>query len=256
MKYSLKFLLQNERLTTKNKVLLSIFVSFVHVFCYLNLEEQNTKLKIITYYSIMLVENVLLMTLWTLGTAAAAGPTASPANLASGEDLQWYPYSRDRIYVAVFTSFFIGLLFMIIYYKFFHVRKLSATLSYSPTDVLDNKVKQANNNSSAAREVAAAARAAGGHLGRGQDPAVTVFNCALNPALRKKKKLPSRSVPPPGSGGGGGGGSDTSFGAVPFWKEPLPGEVRTEGDGFSYSRTTSVDDIRQKLQVGTKILIK
>ena len=49
--------------------------------------------------------------------------------------------------------------------------------------------------------------------------------------------MPSRSVPPAPA-------------AVPFWKEPLqvPVEERTAGDGFSYSRTTSVDDIRQKLQ--------
>merc|ERR1712079_981672 len=60
-------------------------------------------------------------------------------------------------------------------------------------------------------------------------------NCALNPAMRKKKKLPTRPVPSPESN-------------IPFWKEPLPVEERTAGDGLSYSRTTSVDDIRQKLQ--------
>ena len=216
---------QNERLTVKNKVLLSICVSFVNVFCYLNLEEQNTKLKITTYYLIMLVENVLLITLWTLGTT---------------EDM-WQPYIRNRIYIAVFASFFVGIIFMIIYYRFFHVRKLSATLSYSPTDSNQSKVKQSN----AKESLRSHNQRSSGSL---HDPAVTVFNCALNPALRKKKKMPSRSVPPPGGvveGGSSGGGMMN----VPFWKEPLPGEVRTEGDGLSYSRTTSVDDIRQKLQV-------
>ena len=171
----------------------------------------------------MLVENVLLITLWTLGTA---------------ED-QWIPYNRDRIYIAVFASFAVGILFMIIYYKFFHVRKLSATLSYSPSDSTQNKVKQSKSLRSS------------GPLGSRQDPAVTVFNCALNPALRKKKKMATRSVPLPGVDPG------SNMVNTPFWKEPLPDagpgpgphEVRTQGDGFSYSRTTSVDDIRQKLQV-------
>ena len=203
-------------------------MSFVNVFCYLNLEEQNTKLKITTYYLIMLVENVLLITLWTLGTA---------------EDMMWQPYIRNRIYIAVFASFFVGIIFMIIYYRFFHVRKLSATLSYSPTDSNQSKIKQSNAKESLRSH---GQRSSSLH----HDPAVTVFNCALNPALRKKKKMPSRSVPPPGGCvEGGGGGSNGGLMSVPFWKEPLPGEGRTEGDGLSYSRTTSVDDIRQKLQV-------
>ena len=58
---------QSERLTSANKVVLSFFVSYIHIFCYLNLEEQNTKLKIVTFYTIMLVENILLVALWTLG---------------------------------------------------------------------------------------------------------------------------------------------------------------------------------------------
>ena len=39
-------LVQAERLSQSKKVMLSICVSFIHIFCYLNLEEKNTKLKI------------------------------------------------------------------------------------------------------------------------------------------------------------------------------------------------------------------
>ena len=183
------------------KVLLSVCVSYIHIFCYLNLEEQNTKLKIFTFYTIMLVENILLIALWTLGD----------------RETLLYGWNRTQVFVAVFLSFFLGLFFMVIYYKFFHVRKLSGTLSYSPNEESKPRKQQSPSQCS-------------------EDPAVTVFNCALNPAMRKKKKLPSRSVPPPPPA------------ATPFWKEPLPREERTAGDGLSYSRTTSVDDIRQKLQ--------
>merc|ERR550525_64439 len=112
---------------------------------------------------------------------------------------------------------------MVIYYKYFHVRKISAALHVEEPGGEKLREKPRNNVSSSSTD----------------DPAVTVFNCALNPALRKKKKMPSRSVPPLPT---------SSPNATPFWKEPLPTEERTAGDGLSYSRTTSVDDIRLKLQ--------
>ena len=91
---------QSERLTPMNKLVLSFFVSYIHIFCYLNLEEQNTKLKILTFYTIMLVENVLLIALWTLGDTDTV-----------------YGWDRTRVFIAVFVSFFIGLFFMVIYYR-------------------------------------------------------------------------------------------------------------------------------------------
>eukprot|EP00090_Calanus_glacialis_P038767 TRINITY_DN67574_c0_g1_i1.p1 TRINITY_DN67574_c0_g1~~TRINITY_DN67574_c0_g1_i1.p1 ORF type:complete len:674 (-),score=96.41 TRINITY_DN67574_c0_g1_i1:90-2111(-) len=198
-----------ERLTRLQKIGLSVFVSYIHIFCYVNLEEQSTKLKIVTFYSIMLVENILLIALWTLGEQFTNGMAG---------------WDRNKIFIAVFSSFFLGLFFMLIYYRYFHVRKLAAALNYNPEAVEKPRKPQSPSYSSS------------------DDPAVTVFNCALNPALRKKKKMPSRSVPfpPPGE--------NSHPSTVPFWKEPLPVEERTAGDGLSYSRTTSVDDIRQKLQ--------
>ena len=101
-----------------------------------------------------------------------------------------------------------------IYYKFFHVRKMAAALEYSCEQEAEEKARKSNKQ---------------GHntsYSSGDDPAVTVFNCALNPAMRKKKKLPTRPVPSPESN-------------IPFWKEPLPSEERTAGDGLSYSRSRS-----------------
>jgi len=230
--------LKSERLTPSYKVFLSVFVSYIHIFCYLNLEEQNTKLKIITFYTIMLVENILLIALWTLGLQET-----QPG---------WEGTNRHRIYIAVFASFFIGIFFMIVYYKFFHVRKLSATLSYSPNDGDTMKTRKLHEH-----QPPHSHHASNSSAHHGPTPAVTVFNCALNPALRKKKKLASRSVPPPPpppvpstpSATAAPVPSGNTMASTPFWKEPLPlPEERTAGDGLSYSRTTSVDDIRQKLQ--------
>ena len=196
-RYAAFYKTKTERLSRLQEVGLSVFVSYIHIFCYVNLEEQSTKLKIVTFYCIMLVENILLIALWTLGEQYTNG--------LSG----WH---RDRIFIAVFSSFFLGLLFMVIYYKFFHVRKMAAALEYSEQEAQEKarKSQQSHNTS----------------YSSGEDPAVTVFNCALNPAMRKKKKLPTRPVPSPGA--------ET---AIPFWKEPLPNEERTAGDGLSYSRS-------------------
>ena len=59
-----------------------------------------------------------------------------------------------------------------------------------------------------------------------------VFNCVLNPAMRKKKKIPS-VLPPPPPGGVAPVPNAGGKSATPFWKEPLP---------------LKQDSIRQKLQ--------
>ncbi len=170
-----------------------------------------------------------------------------------------YNWRLSDVLIGVFAAFFIGLLFMVLYYRFFHVRKLSTHLSYSPNE--DDVATKKKTTRELHRSATYSSNSGDSHR-----PAVTVFNCALNPALRKKKKLPLRSVPPP---------PPPAAAMTPFWKAPLPlddpnedsgegedehhrrtggggggapQEERTAGDGLSYSRTTSVDDIRQKLQ--------
>ena len=105
---------KTEKLSRLQEVGLSIFVSYIHIFCYVNLEEQSTKVKIITFYSIMLVENILLLALWTLGERVTTSVVG---------------WDRDKIFIAVSASFVLGLVFMVIYYKYFHVRKIAAALS-------------------------------------------------------------------------------------------------------------------------------
>jgi len=199
----------------------------------------------------MLIENILLVILWSLGLETTP-----------------YNWRLSNVLVGVFAAFFIGLLFMVLYYRFFHVRKLSTHLSYSPNEEDGGAAAKKKTTRELHRSATYSSTSGDNH------PAVTVFNCALNPALRKKKKLPSRSVPPPPP-------AAAAAAMTPFWKAPLPmdenedsgegeedvrrsgggvlqeerrsgggvpQEERTAGDGLSYSRTTSVDDIRQKLQ--------
>ena len=203
---------KTEKLSRLQEVGLSIFVSYIHIFCYVNLEEQSTKVKIITFYSIMLVENILLMALWTLGERVTTSVVG---------------WDRDKIFIAVSASFVLGLVFMVIYYKYFHVRKIAAALS------ADTEPGREEKSGAGGRRLTSAAANLSSDTDNGEggeallwthiylkyllcialDPAVTVFNCALNPALRKKKKMPSRGVPPL---------PPASPASTPFWKEPLP----------------------------------
>ena len=108
-------MIQSERLTTANKLFLSFFVSYIHIFCYLNLEEQNTKLKILTFYTIMLVENILLIALWTLG-----------------EQYNVYGWDRTRVFIAVFSSFFLGLAATVILISL-ESEDITITITLKPT---------------------------------------------------------------------------------------------------------------------------
>ena len=80
---------QEEKLSTIQKIGLSVFMSYIHVFCYVNLEEKSTKCKIFTFYVIMLVENILLVALWTFQSEIDR-------------------MDKLRIVVGVFSSFFLG----------------------------------------------------------------------------------------------------------------------------------------------------
>ena len=68
----------------------------------------------------------------------------------------------------------------------------------------------------------------------------TVFNCALNPAMKKRKKIP-RVIPPPPTD------------LKPFWKEPLPMSQDDDKDGAQIDQSNrqnlvSPDIIRMKLE--------
>ena len=85
-----------------------------------------------------------------------------------------------------------------------------------------------------------------------------VFNCVLNPAMRKKKKIPSVPPPPPLDGSTNTTGQvnngqaisgfitsgTTGKSATPFWKEPLP----VLSTVVNLPSPTETDSIRQKLQ--------
>ena len=84
-------------------------MSYVYIFCYINVEDTNTKPRIAIFYAVTFAENILLVVLWTISVKAS---------------LDFEKSERQNVIVAVVAMFLCGIAFMLLYYKLFHVSKL------------------------------------------------------------------------------------------------------------------------------------
>lgn len=209
-----KNVFHGERISRPRKAYLSALIAFVYVFAYVNLQELNHRQKMITFYCVMCVENWLLMVAWWW-----SGRATRPATVAA----------------AAAASFGAGLVFMLIYYRYFHVRRLGYMLGEHQQGT------NSTNNSSQNKD---------GKQSSPVDHASIpgVFNCRFsNPvvgaATGRKKKKPTTFVPPPAP----------PAPAAPqpaFWRRPLPIAHNHHG-GSSENEGSSVGsrvNIQQKLQ--------
>ncbi|XP_026807050.1 XK-related protein 6 [Rhopalosiphum maidis] len=82
----------------------STILGLVYIFTYLSPSEGqgNSKNRYLGYYGVFLVENIVAVTIW--------------ANTGTDQS-QWYYY---LLMIGSIAPFFVGILFMAIYYKFFH----------------------------------------------------------------------------------------------------------------------------------------
>lgn len=94
-----KNVFHGEKISKVKKATLSAMIAFVYVFAYINLQEVNHRQKMVTFYMVMFLENLLLVCLWMVGIWPERG------------DKWWLPP------VTVIASFAIGILFMITYYR-------------------------------------------------------------------------------------------------------------------------------------------
>ncbi|XP_040582098.1 XK-related protein 6 [Lepeophtheirus salmonis] len=144
----------------------TFIISYIHIFDFLNFDWKNTKFKITIYYLIVFVENLLLTLLW---------------NYSLKISLQYDKIERRYVLLVVVSSILSGLLFMVLYYRFFHVKKLTEAKEIFPKNNSDFN-KRTSETETSYPENPESARA--------------VFNCALNENYIKKKKLP-RVIPVP-----------------------------------------------------------
>ncbi|XP_056648374.1 XK-related protein 7-like [Diorhabda carinulata] len=121
-------------------------IAAIYILAYINLQDKPHRITMGIFYVVMLLENCLLVGAWV-------------AAIWSVKPLHW-----ELVPIFTVSLFAAGIIFMLVYYKFFHVKRLMEKPSQPPG----------------------------------------VFNCRFsNPsasALYRKKKKPTTFVPPPGLG--------------------------------------------------------
>ena len=229
-----KIFAKEEAMSTPQWILKCFVLSYIYVFCYLNLDKSKTKTRMALFYSLILVENILLVCLWSVSIRTT---------------LEFSQQEKLKVFCIVIASFVIGIIFMLLYYKYFHATKLGpidthefavkgrqTKLNFS-NDIcssganggsIDNQINQNSSNESTMNHQTYNNHHHPHHHQQ------AVFNCVLPHQMQsntKKKKMPSILPPPPTvimsttSASKDTPTSSNAFGQkakTPFWKEPLP----------------------------------
>merc|ERR1719412_720607 len=185
-------------------------MSYIYNFCYLNLDKTKIKTRMGLFYSLIIVENILLVCLWSVSIKTFTDQ-----------------YSQEEK-LKIF-SFVIGLLFMLLYYNYFHATKLGpietheismkgrqTKLNFSNDICSSNGVGGPNTSTMSSEDTQ-------NHQVHHHQQAV--FNCVLPHQMQgntKKKKMPSILPPPPAIAATSSENHSSSLGIkskTPFWHE-------------------------------------
>ncbi|CAL8366088.1 unnamed protein product [Boreogadus saida] len=85
------------------EIVFDMVVGIIYIFSWFNVKEGRTRYRLFTYYLVILVENATLSTLWYLYRAPRATDAFAVPALC-----------------VIFSSFLTGVVFMLMYYAFFH----------------------------------------------------------------------------------------------------------------------------------------
>ncbi|KAM4624595.1 XK-related protein 4 [Polymixia lowei] len=85
------------------EIVFDMVVGIIYIFSWFNVKEGRTRCRLFIYYLVILVENVALSTLWYLYRSPHATDTFAVPALC-----------------VIFSSFLTGVVFMLMYYAFFH----------------------------------------------------------------------------------------------------------------------------------------
>ena len=200
-----------------------LVLSYVYNFCYLNLDKTKIRTRMALFYSLIIVENILLVCLWSVSIKTSLN--------------EYTQQEKLKIFGLVIGSFVIGILFMLLYYKYFHATKLG------PIETHEISMKGRQTKLNFSNDICSNG---GGVNGQNtstmssddvQDHQVhhhqqAVFNCVLPHQMQgntKKKKMPSILPPPPSIMTSTENSTSVNTKAkTPFWKEPLPLRAHSE----------------------------
>ncbi|XP_034191703.1 uncharacterized protein LOC117609451 isoform X2 [Osmia lignaria lignaria] len=257
-----------EHLPIIRKTFLASLLAFVYIFAYVNLHETNHRQKMVIFYTVMFLENSLLIGVWIVGI-----------NRSDLLPHQHHP-NPVTLVLTFLALFFGGMFFMGLYYRFFHVRRLryeaGGRMTASNLTALSNQdnLEEKQIEYSEEKKVNANVGVRRVKLSNGGIPGV--FNCRFaNPAVvnpNRKKKKPTTFVPPPppqsqaeavttsintlGDTKQWLGVNNNSRQLIPFWKKSVNSSVilsdhsneQKIGVDVGTTGSLSVNLIREKLQ--------
>ncbi|XP_071559028.1 uncharacterized protein [Temnothorax nylanderi] len=257
-----------ERLPLFRKTFLASLLAFVYIFAYVNLHETNHRQKMVIFYTVMFLENSLLIGVWIAGV--------NRADLLPHQH-HLHPVTLVLILLALFFG---GMFFMGLYYRFFHVRRLryeaGGRMTGSNLTTLSNQdnaeEKQIDYNEGKKININIGMRKV--KLSNGGIPGV--FNCrfanptVVNPNRKKKKPTSFVPPPPPQSQTGTVINSVAAIGdskqwlnmgngsrqLIPFWKKPISSNIvqndgsneRKDETDMAIGGSLNVTLIREKLK--------
>ncbi|KAG9355213.1 hypothetical protein JZ751_000051 [Albula glossodonta] len=105
--------------TKWEEIVFDMVVGIVYIFSWFNVKEGRTRCRLLVYYSIVLLENAALSALWYLYRSPVATEAFAVPALC-----------------VIFSSFLTGVLFMLMYYAFFHPN--GPRFGRSPSCILDD----------------------------------------------------------------------------------------------------------------------
>ncbi|KAF7997506.1 hypothetical protein HCN44_006077 [Aphidius gifuensis] len=191
----------NEKLSIKKKTFLASLLAFIYVFSYVNLHETNHRQKMIIFYTVMFLENSLLIGIWAVG-------------VNSNSDIQLFQNQPKPILLVLILLglFFGGICFMGLYYRFFHVRRwryeaggrmniTNAVTTFSNNENNDDKHNNNNTTNNNHKKINNGCSISMRKVKVNNNGIPGVFNCRFaNPTVvnpNRKKKKPTTFVPPP-----------------------------------------------------------
>ncbi|CAG0913832.1 unnamed protein product [Notodromas monacha] len=195
----------SEKPSFMKRIIYSSLLAYVYTFCFINVSGSKSTVRMAIFYVVMFLENVLLVGVWIIGTSSSvlgSDDTAPPGY----ED-------QARITALVVASFAGGMVFLLLYYRYFHVSKLKYGYSsnraperveQSDAGAANTKIVAVDENLKAQKKSVNYCRLGKTNLQSGMQTHFNndlhipgVFSCRLNRAIKRKKKKPTSFVPPP-----------------------------------------------------------
>ncbi|KAI7809601.1 XK-related protein 4 [Triplophysa rosa] len=96
-------IIQTHKLQAVQEIVFDMVVGIIYIFSWFNVKEGRTRCRLFIYYFMILLENTALSTLWYLYRSPASTDAFAVPALC-----------------VIFSSFFTGIVFMLMYYTFFH----------------------------------------------------------------------------------------------------------------------------------------